>query len=122
MNEDRPLPFLAVGRIQDQVILACWVSADIPDQFEQETKGIFVKLLGAAAEKLSPGQKMRFTWNEGCVCVYKDEQSHLLYGLITALQSYPETYAFQALYDLKTAVAKVGDVDHVGESGLNEQL
>eukprot|EP00929_Paragymnodinium_shiwhaense_P109302 TRINITY_DN75719_c0_g1_i1.p2 TRINITY_DN75719_c0_g1~~TRINITY_DN75719_c0_g1_i1.p2 ORF type:complete len:242 (+),score=69.40 TRINITY_DN75719_c0_g1_i1:87-812(+) len=100
------LPFLAVGRVEDGVILAYHSAAETSES-EELNKDVFRKLLGAATTKLSHGQRTRLAWNEGSVCCLMDQQGVLLYCVVTSLVTYPERLAYQLLYDLVVAVQQV---------------
>lgn len=119
--EGLALPFIAVGRVKDGVILAYHSAADMDEQRELH-KDVFRKLLGAAATKLAHGQRTRLQWNEGSVCCLMDQQGALLYCAMTTLLTYPERLAYQLLYDLVVAVQQLGGAETTSEEGLNEAL
>jgi len=99
--EDRALPFLAVGRLRDQTILATFCEMI---RGQAQTEDIFKKLLEASKAKLSPGQRQRLQWGNGSVCCLLDMQGESLYCLITAQMEYPERLAYELLQELNQYV------------------
>jgi len=97
-GNETPLPFLTIGRLHDQKILA-----SVGDQSEV-TITTFVKLLEASRYKLAPGKRLRLAWGEGSVCCQLDERGEILYSLVTASLDYPERLAFQLLNELQDSV------------------
>mmetsp|Transcript_72775 Transcript_72775/g.168692 ORF Transcript_72775/g.168692 Transcript_72775/m.168692 type:complete len:196 (+) Transcript_72775:69-656(+) len=120
-QSERPLPFLALGRVRDSVTLAYYSTQEAEEQLEN-TKAIFQKLLKAASTKLKGGERTRLQWHDGSVCCLMDEQCQLLYCLVTSQLAYPEPLAYQLLYDLRVAVLQAGGLDTAEEHALNEQL
>lgn len=118
---DKMLPFLAVGRVKDNVTLAFYIATDTEEQREQ-TKDVFRKLLAAASSKLQAGQRTRLQWNDGSVCCLMDQQGALLYCVVTSLLTYPERLAYQLLYDLVVAVQQLSGLETAAEHALNDQL
>mmetsp|Transcript_1639 Transcript_1639/g.3178 ORF Transcript_1639/g.3178 Transcript_1639/m.3178 type:complete len:203 (-) Transcript_1639:122-730(-) len=118
---DRPLPFLAVGRVKDTVTLAYHIGTDSAEQQEQ-TQEVFQKLLKVSASKLAPGQRTRLQWNDGSVCCMMDQQGALLYCVVTSMLNYPERLAYALLYDLAVAVQTIEGVHEVAEHSLNKRL
>jgi len=118
------LPFLAVGRVQDGVILAYYCVNDNTDEQRELNKDVFRKLLAAAQSKLAPSQRTRLQWNEGSVCCLMDPKGALLYCAVTTLLTYPERLAYQLLYDLVVAVQQLGEsrMEQAPEQSLNEVL
>mmetsp|Transcript_55037 Transcript_55037/g.131159 ORF Transcript_55037/g.131159 Transcript_55037/m.131159 type:complete len:241 (-) Transcript_55037:8-730(-) len=96
------LPFVAVGRLTDNGVVACYS----PCSSHQEFQDLFEKVLKAAPEKLSPGGKIKLQWSTGGVCCYMDPEGKLLYCLVTALLTYPERLAFQLLSDLRASIVQ----------------
>lgn len=115
------LPFLAVGRVSDGVILAYYSGTETAEQ-EELNKDVFRKLLGAASTKLAHGQRTRLAWNEGSVCCLMDQQGANLYCVVTALLTYPERLAYQLLYDLVVACQQLNGLKDSEEYGQNEAL
>mmetsp|Transcript_111108 Transcript_111108/g.313470 ORF Transcript_111108/g.313470 Transcript_111108/m.313470 type:complete len:248 (+) Transcript_111108:94-837(+) len=115
------LPFLAVGRVQDGVILAYYNILETEQQKELN-KDVFRKLLTAASTKLKSGQRTRLQWNDGSVCCLMDQQGALLYCVVTTLLTYPERLAYQLLYDFVVAVQQQSNLEAVPENALNEVL
>lgn len=118
------LPFLAVGRIKDGVILAYYCVNDNTEEQRELNKDVFRKLLAAAGSKLTAGQRTRLQWNDGSVCCLMDQQGAHLYCAVTTLLSYPERLAYQLLYDLVVAVQHIGEsrLEAAPEQSLNEEL
>lgn len=122
------LPFLAVGRVEDGVVLAYVDTTD--DEVQRDTAmDVFRRLLKAASTKMSSGQRVRLQWHEGSVCVLLNQTGVLLFAVVTAQLSYPERLAFQLLYDVALAVQQLGDeavADSPGDGdaggGLTEAL
>jgi len=99
--EEKALPFLAVGRVKDQVILATFCEMV---RGQEQTEIIFKRLLEASKAKLAPGQRQRLQWGNGSVCCLLDMQGESLYCLITAQMEYPERLAYQLLNELNQHV------------------
>mmetsp|Transcript_72854 Transcript_72854/g.115319 ORF Transcript_72854/g.115319 Transcript_72854/m.115319 type:complete len:205 (+) Transcript_72854:67-681(+) len=118
---EKPLPFLAVGRVKDGVTLA-WETTAKDDTHKEQTKDVFTKLLQAASNKLAKGQRTRLQWNEGSVCCIMDQKGILLYCVVTSLLTYPERLAYQLLYDLQQDVQRLDNVETAKENALNETL
>jgi len=118
--DGRQLPFLAIRRVRDAATLAYCKSTEDP-----EVLLIFQKLLGAAAQKLSPGHRLRLQWHEGSVCCMMDAQGMCLYCVVTAQVSYPEMLAQQLLGDLQREVSDelvAEALDALPELGLHARL
>jgi len=99
--EEKALPFLAVGRVRDQIILATFCEMV---RGQAQTEDIFKRLLEASKAKLAPGQRQRLQWGNGSVCCLLDMQGESLYCLITAQMEYPERLAYQLLNELNQHV------------------
>lgn len=95
--EEKALPFLAVGRVRDQTIMATFCEMI---RGQAQTEDIFKRLLEASKAKLAPGQRQRLQWGNGSVCCLLDMQGESLYCLITAQMEYPERLAYQLLQEL----------------------
>merc|ERR1719203_694316 len=113
------LPFLAVGRVKDNAVLASYIQ-DL--ELKEEVMAIFRKVLIAAASKLSGGQRTRLQWNDGSVCCLMDQQGLLLYVVVTTHQDFPERNAYQLLYDLVLEVQSLEHANTAPEDGLTKEL
>jgi hypothetical protein len=118
---DNQLPFVAVGRVKDQVTLAYFIATDVEEQREQ-TKDVFRKLLTAASSKLSASQRTRLQWNTGSVCCMMDTEGELLYCVVTSQLVYPERLAYQLLGNLAVHVRRHKNLHDCGENDLNAEL
>jgi len=117
--EVRTLPFLAIGRIQDQVILATF--CDMSDG-QAETEQIFKRLLLASGKKLAPGQRQRLQWKEWSVCCFLDPRGDILYCVMTSSMAYPEKYSFQLLGELRDQVHHGTDLLTAPSESLNSTV
>ena len=59
------LPFMAFGRIHDQVILGC-----VGEKSEMTTN-TFLKLLEASKYRLAPGKRLRLAWGVGSMPFFR---------------------------------------------------
>merc|ERR1711994_853196 len=98
------------------------MGADMSDDQLEQTLGIFQKLLVVGSSKLYPGQRRRFRWNSQRVHCLVDLQGKTLYCVVTSASTFPHRLADQMLRDFNTLVLDAGDLDGVGENGLNERL
>mmetsp|Transcript_55849 Transcript_55849/g.86797 ORF Transcript_55849/g.86797 Transcript_55849/m.86797 type:complete len:205 (-) Transcript_55849:110-724(-) len=118
---DHPLPFVAVGRLQDFVILAHYTAVEDAEK-NRSTKEVFTKFLKAASKKLGKGQRTRLQWNEGSVCCMLDNRGKLLYCVVTSLLTYPEKLAHQLLCELNMSVLQLDGIEAATENSFDEEL
>merc|ERR1712048_1398079 len=71
---------------------------------KEQTMDIFRKLLNAAPQKLTAGQRTRLQWHDGSVCCMLDAEARLLFCVVTSTIQYPENLAYKLLYDLQLEV------------------
>lgn len=115
------LPYLAVGRVKDNTVLAQCIIPN-PTAEQEKTEDVFRMLLAASEFRLVPGERTRLMWDDGCICAFLD-QGNFLYCVVTAHFSYPEKLAYMLLADLAAAVIATGiDLDNCTENSLNSQL
>ena len=122
------LPFLAVGRLEDGVTLAYYMT-EAEEEQDTQTRNIF-KLLKAPMEKLTPNNMTRLLWHSGTVCFLKDGRGKLLYCVVTRNRDYPEMNAYELLNDLVQRVQELegssrtfrSDLEAGVEGPLNNQL
>jgi hypothetical protein len=120
---DKALPFLAVGRVEDSLTLACYFDS-VTDEQKEQVQEVFKKLMQAGEQKLEKGSRIRLQWNNGSVCCFMDQKGILLYCVVTSLITYPERLAYQLLYDLVVSVQALGEqvIETATEHSLNETL
>lgn len=117
----RPLPYLALGKVQDCTILATHSCFD-NEELRASARDVFQKLLQVGTTKFSRGQRTRLKWHCGSVCCFLDAQGILLYCLVTSDLSYPERLAYQLLFDLSAVVQQLGPFENLTENSLAETV
>lgn len=120
-GQEKNLPFMAVGRLQDEITLASYPATGASSEQETDAASpsvVFGKLLKAAKKKLRKGEKTRLQWNDGSVCCILDMKGELLYCVVTTELSYPEKLAYGCLRDLEKQVAVL---DTTGDLTASQQ-
>ena len=109
------LPYLAFGRVTDQVVLA---SLCTMQEEKEKIEGMFKRLLEASRQKLASGQRQRLQWNSGSVCCLLDSQGICLYSLVTESVDYPERLACLAAAGWNRLHGSTAELDNAAQAFL----